>query len=329
MHIGLTYDLRSDYLAEGYSAEDTAEFDSPATIDALDGALRQLGHQTDRIGHARSLITRLAAGDRWELVFNIAEGLYGMGREAQVPAILDVYQIAYTFSDPLVAALCLHKGLTKLVVRQAGLPTAEYCLVQRIEDLDRVDLPYPLFAKPVAEGTGKGITPASKIADRQSLRDVCAELLTRHRQAVLVETYLPGREMTVGVLGTGAEARVPGTVEIVLRTGAEPEVYSYANKERSDDLVEYPLLSPEDDPQVRKAETIALAAWRALGCRDAGRIDFRCDAAGEPHFLEVNPLAGMHPTHSDLPTLCRAAGMPYVELVDRIVRSAAGRIGKR
>jgi D-alanine-D-alanine ligase len=329
MHIGLTYDLRSDYLAEGYGEEETAEFDSQVTIDGLDGALRELGHQTDRIGHARNLISRLAAGDRWELVFNIAEGLYGIGREAQVPAILDVYQIPYTFADPLVAALCLHKGLTKLVVLQAGVPTPDYCLIQRIEDTQRVSLPYPVFAKPVAEGTGKGITPASKISDAQSLRTVCAELLARYRQPVLVETYLPGREMTVGIVGTGTEARVLGTMGIVLRAEAEPEVYSYSNKELSEERVDYLLLSPEHDPQAREAEAIALAAWQALGCRDAGRMDFRCDSIGRPHFLEVNPLAGMHPTHSDLPMLCRMAGISYVELVDQIVRSAARRIGGR
>src|SRR5437763_268732 len=143
MRIGLTYDLRSDYLAEGYGEEETAEFDSEITIAGLENAVRHAGHQTQRIGHARSLIGRLAAGQRWDLVFNIAEGLYGLGREAQAPAILDVYQIPYTFSDPLVTALCLHKGLTKMVVRAAGVPTADYAVIERLADLDRLALPYP------------------------------------------------------------------------------------------------------------------------------------------------------------------------------------------
>src|SRR5436309_5222410 len=130
MKIGLTYDLRSEYLAAGYSDEETAEFDRAETIDALEGALRELGHQSDRIGHARQLIERLAAGDRWELVLNICEGLHGLAREAQVPAILDVYGIAYTFSDPLVMALSLHKGLTKTVLRDAGVPTPRFVVVE-------------------------------------------------------------------------------------------------------------------------------------------------------------------------------------------------------
>ena len=328
MQIGLTFDLRSEYLAAGFGEEETAEFDQAGTIDALEAALRELGHEVERIGHARQLVERLAAGGRWELVFNICEGLHGIAREAQVPAILDVYGIAYTFSDPLVMALTLHKGLTKTVARAAGVPTADFALVERPADADRIDLPLPLFAKPVAEGTGKGVTPASKITHRDALRPLCEKLLTQFRQPVLVETYLPGREFTVGLVGTGDKAAVLGTLEIILKQGAEQDVYSYVNKERSEELVDYPLVSAASDDEVRQAEQVALRAWRALGCRDAGRIDLRSDAHGHPHFIEVNPLAGLHPTHSDLPILCTQLGLPYQTLIDRIVRSARERIGK-
>ena len=325
MDIGLTYDLRQEYLAAGYGEEETAEFDRPDTIDAIEVALRGLGHRPDRIGNARQLVARLAAGDRWDLVFNICEGLNGLGREAQVPALLDVYDIPCTFSDPLRMALCLHKGMTKAVVREAGVPTPASALVETPDDLGRVALRYPLFAKPVAEGTGKGVTPASRVADAGALREVCGQLLARYCQPVLVEEFLPGREFTVGLVGSGEEAAVLGTLEIVLRPTAEPGVYSYVNKEFSEELVDYPLVRATEDEEVRRAEEVALRAWRALGCRDAGRIDLRSDAAGRPHFLEVNPLAGLHPQHSDLPMLCTALGMAYVELIDRIVRSAATR----
>lgn len=154
MHVGITYDLRDDYLAEGYGEEATAEFDRVETIDGIATSLLELGHQVDRIGRARQLVQRLAAGDRWDLVFNICEGLKGMAREAQVPAILEVFDIPYTFADPLVLSLCLHKGLTKMVVERAGLPTPKSMLVETLRDLDDVPLAFPLFAKPVAEGTG-------------------------------------------------------------------------------------------------------------------------------------------------------------------------------
>ncbi len=328
MLIGLTYDLRAEYLAAGYSEEETAEFDRPDTVDAIESALRSLGHATQRIGTARQLVQRLAAGDRWDLVFNIAEGLRGLGREAQVPCLLDVYDIPYTFSDPLVMALCLHKGLTKLAVRNAGVPTPDFALVRTLDDLARVDLPYPLFAKPVAEGTGKGVCPASKVRDPAALRQLCASLLSRFPEGILVETYLPGREFTVGLVGTGPGARVLGTLEILLRPQAEAEVYSYANKENSEELVDYTLVRPDQDAEVAQAESLALTAWRALGCRDAGRLDVRSDASGRPQFIEVNPLAGLHPTHSDLPMLCTALGIRYDTLIGWIVDSAATRVGK-
>jgi D-alanine-D-alanine ligase len=326
MLIGLTYDLRADYLAAGYSAEETAEFDGIATIDAIDSALRELGHQTDRIGNGRHLIDRLAAGARWDLVFNFAEGLHGTAREAQVPAILDLYEIPYTFSDPLVLAICLHKGLTKTVVGQAGVPTPPFAVVKRIEDLQTIDLPYPLFAKPVAEGTGKGITADSKIKDLDSLFRVCQDLLTRCRQPVLVETFLPGREFTVGILGSGDEAQVIGSMEITLLPSAEAEVYSYKNKSRYEEFCRYSPRRAADDPEVARAEQVALAAHRVLGCRDASRVDIRSDGQGRPHFLEVNPVAGLHPKDSDLPMICGFFGMTYRDLIEKIVTAASFRV---
>jgi D-alanine-D-alanine ligase len=326
MKIGITYDLRSDYLAEGYSEEETAEFDQPATIEGIEGSLAELGHQPDRIGNAKRLVERLARHDRWDLVFNIAEGMHGVTREAQVPSILDAYDIPYTFSDPLVLSLALHKNLTKMLVHQAGIPTPAFALVTEPAQVDAVNLPFPLFAKPVAEGTSKGINATSKIVDRHALHQVCSQLLEQYRQPVLVETFLPGREFTVGVTGTGCTAQIVATMEINLLPGAEAEVYSYNNKEQCDDFVRYKLVRPHDDHVVHRVEEIVLASWRALNCRDGGRIDIRCDAKGEPNFIEVNPLPGLHPQHSDLPILCGFAGIPYVDLIDRIVRSAQKRM---
>jgi D-alanine-D-alanine ligase len=325
MMIGLCYDLRDEYLQMGYSEEETAEFDRLSTIEAIEGALQRLGHRTDRIGHARQLIARLTAGDRWDLVFNIAEGLHGSGREAQVPCLLDLYGIAYTFSDPLVMSLSLHKGMTKRVLRDGGLPTPAFAVVDDLRQLAELALPYPLFAKPVAEGTGKGIDAGSVLHDVDALRRRCALLLERYRQPVLIERYLPGREFTVGITGTGPRAEVLGTLEVVLRDEAEPGAYGYVNKENCEELVEYRHVR-NDDPMVLAAEAVALAAWRLLGCRDGGRIDLRACADGIPQLIELNPLAGLHPEHSDLPMICTAVGLPYDALIERIVTSASARL---
>jgi D-alanine-D-alanine ligase len=326
MLIGFTYDLRSDYLAEGYGEEETAEFDQLGTIEAIEGALQALGHEVDRIGHARSLVERLARGDRWDLVFNICEGLRGAARESQVPALLDVYEIPYTFADPAVLAVCLDKALTKMVVRAAGLPTPDWHVVRVLDDLATFDLQFPVIAKPIAEGTGKGIDAASKVIDAASLRNTCRRLLAAYNEPVLIEQFLPGREFTVGILGTDKDAAVLGTLEVLFGPHAEPDVYSYRNKEHSEALMSYRLVRPSDDKQVAQAEMIALAAWRAVGGCDGGRLDLRCDLDGAPQLMEVNPLAGLHPTHSDLPMLCTELGMEYVELIERIVESARLRI---
>jgi D-alanine-D-alanine ligase len=326
MKIGLTYDLRSEYLAMGYSELATAEFDRDDTIEAIESTLRELGYETERIGHAKELAKALTQGRRWDLVFNIAEGLHGIGREAQVPALLDLYNIPYTFSDPLVMSLTLHKGMTKRVLRDAGVPTCDFLVAENEADAAAVTFAPPYFVKPVAEGTGKGITPASIVSGRDELPGAVKELLFAFKQPVLVESFLPGREFTVGIVGTGKKAKAIGSIEVVLLSNAETGVYSYVNKEKCEELVEYRLVLAEEDPVVREAEQIALDAWRILGCRDGGRIDLRCDAAGKPQFIEVNPLAGIHPEHSDLPIICNKKGIPYKVLIGDIVRSAATRI---
>lgn len=326
MKIGMTFDLRSEYLKAGYSEDETAEFDRDDTIFAIESALAELGHRPERIGHARALIERLARGHRWDLVFNIAEGLYGMGREAQVPAILDLYGIPYTFSDPLVMALTLHKGMTKRVVRDAGVPCCDFAVVMEPADLNAVDFEPPYFIKPVAEGTGKGVSAASIVHHRDGLAAASASLVSHYRQPVLVEQFLPGREFTVGVIGTGSEARALGSLEVSLLQTAEPNVYSYTNKAYCEERVAYRVVRPEESRVAARAEEIALAAWRVLGCRDGGRVDVRCDAGGSPQFMEVNPLAGLHPEHSDLPILCTALGIAYIQLIEWIVTSARKRV---
>lgn len=322
MLIGLTYDLRQEYLAMGFSEQQVAEFDSPHTVEAIEQSLQRLGYATERIGHLRSLVQGLGQGHRWDLVFNIAEGIGGYGREAQVPALLEAYGIPCTFSDPLTLCLSLHKGMAKRVIRDLGLPTPNFAVLESPDQAQGLELTYPLFAKPVAEGTGLGISPASRVEDPGQLEQVCAQLLARHGQPVLVEEFLPGRELTVGLMGSGAKAKVIGVMEVSLRPGAEEEVYSYHNKENCEQLVTYRRVKGR---LALQAGELALAVWQGLGCRDAGRVDLRCDGQGHPSFLEVNPLAGLHPEHSDLPILCGLVGRDYNWLIEGIMRSALAR----
>ncbi len=325
MRVGLTFDLRSEYLAAGYSEVETAEFDQPATIDAITAALGRLGFEVDQVGSARRLIARLTAGDRWDLVFNVCEGLHGFGRESLVPALLDAWQIPYVFSDPLACAVTLHKGVAKHIIRGHGLPTPDFVVVDAAEDLRGLTFGFPVFAKPVAEGTGKGVSSASKAASLEELSLVTRRLLDQYRQPVIVEAFLPGREFTVGLIGTGSAARAIGTMEVHLGPKADPGIYTFDNKEHWEGRVTYSLL--QEEPLRAQIEELAVRCWRALGCRDGGRLDFRLDEAGNPSFLEANPLAGLHPGHSDLPFICRFMAIPYDELIRGIVASALSRAG--
>ncbi|MDD4192856.1 MAG: ATP-grasp domain-containing protein [Mangrovibacterium sp.] len=322
MRVGLTYDLKSDYLALGYSAEETAELDQEATIEGIEKSLRHLGYQPERIGHARALMQRLQDGDRWDLVFNICEGMYGDGRESLVPALLDYWQIPYVFSGPATMALTLDKALCKRVVRDAGIPTPDFCLIRSEADLTAKKPAFPLFVKPVSEGTGKGISEHSLVNSEKDFRLVCLDLLHRFRQPVLVESYLPGREFTVGVVGNGHEARVVGVMEVVFRDHTR-EIYSYENKQNYEEVVDYRAVHGE---LAGKCGELALRVWDVTGARDGGRVDMKLNTAGNPEFMEINPLAGLNFHDSDLPILARLNGMNFDALIGAIMEAAGKRI---
>ena len=324
MKVGFTYDSKKEYLAMGYSEEAAAEFDSEVTIAAVISAIEAMGHRVDAVGNARSLVRRLAAGERWDLVFNIAEGVNGRGRESQVPCLLDVYDIPYTFSDPLVCATTLDKSVAKRLVQCAGINTACFALVHCQGDLGNVTLPYPVFAKPLWEGTGKGVDGASRIETPSALASKAMRLLAEFRQPVLVEEYLPGREFTTALLGTGSSARVLGSMEIRIRGKAPARDYSYEIKENWQQFVDYTGI--EEPGLRREVESLALRAHQVLECRDASRVDIRLDRDGKPAFMEVNPLPGLNPPHSDLPMIARREGMTYNHLIAAIVESAAERL---
>lgn len=324
MRIGLAFDLKSAWMSQGLSEEEAAEFDAEETVQAIETALQTLGFEVDRLGNARQLMPLLLEGERWDVVVSLCEGLYGLGRESLVPCLLDAWQIPYAFSDPLALAATLHKGVAKRLVREAGVPTPDFAVCADALDVHEALLPWPCFVKPVAEGTGKGVAAASRVRSRDELMAACQHVWRQFRQPALVETYLPGREFTVAVLGTGREAEVLGVLEILLAPEADAAGYTHRNKADYTRLVRYALAT---DPVALQAGQVALAAWKALGLRDVGRVDLRCDAAGAPQFLEANPLPGLHPVDSDLPILCRLAGIDYQELWRRIMTAVCARLG--
>jgi D-alanine-D-alanine ligase len=300
--------------------DETAEFDKQETVDAIAGSLKQMGHVTEPIGNAFQLIDALAHGRSWDIVFNIAEGLYGDGRESVVPAILDQYKIPYVFSGPVIMGLSLNKHLAKLVVAASGVPVSPGCLITELKDLDNCNLKYPLFVKPVSEGTGKGITDKSLVHSPEELLKMVGWVLTEFLQPALIEEYLPGREFTVGVVGYREEAVAIGGMEVMTINNLP---YSVEVKENYQNYCTY---KPLDADITDECKSVALSAWKALDAVDAGRIDLKADRNGRICFIEANPLAGLNPIHSDLPILARMYGIEYQTLLEIIMKAAIRRI---
>ena len=302
--------------------DETAEFDKQETVDAIENSLKIMGHETELIGNVFQLIDSLAAGRRWDIVFNIAEGLYGDGRESVVPAILDQYRIPYVFSGPVILGLSLNKHLAKLIVAEAGVPVSPGMLVSEMTDLENLKLTYPLFVKPVSEGTGKGITDKSLVNNISELRKMIEWILKEFNQPALVEEYLPGREFTVGITGSGNKAIAIGGMEVIT---VDNLPYSVHVKENYHDYCKYvPLAEDIAD----ECKDVAVKAWKALGAVDGGRVDIKADRNGKICFIEANPLAGLNPVHSDLPILGRMYNIDYQKLLEMIMASAISRIKK-
>ncbi|MBF0428746.1 MAG: D-alanine--D-alanine ligase [Magnetococcales bacterium] len=326
MIIGLTYDLRDDYRHLGLDEEKLAEFDQPETLDAIEAALHSGGYQTIRIGNVRALARALVAGQRWDLVFNIAEGLRGRSREAQVPALLEAYDIPYLFSDPLTLAVSLDKAMSKRLVRDAGIPTAPFAVLDTEADLNHCAVPWPNFLKPLYEGSGKGCLMDSCVGNQEERLAIFRHLRQRFEQPVLAETLLPGREFTVAIVGNNARIRLLAVAEIIFGKEADSGFYTFNNKEFSSSRVTYRRV---EDAEARLAGENGLAIYRLLGCRDAGRVDFRADGKGIPQFLEINPLAGLHPTLSGMPIMAKQMGWGYSQLIHAMVEGALGRMSGR
>jgi len=324
LKVGLTFDLKEDYLKLGYSGDEVAEFDSLETIDYLDNTISSLGFEVIRIGNIFNLTNFLNSGDRCDIVFNICEGMYGIAREAQVPCLLDAYRIPYVFSEPDILNLTLNKGLTKLFLKQEGILTAEFKVVSQLHELQYINIPFPLFVKPVAEGTSKGIDSHSLVNNQPELENSVNYLLNTYHQPVLVESFLPGREFTVGISGSGGDTKILGVMEILLNEHSPHPIYSYSVKKDWEKYASYKIAS---DPTALKCGRIAVDVWKIIKGKDAGRIDFRSDANGNPNLIEVNPLAGLNPVSSDLPILSRLNGISYNQLISEIMNSAIKRAG--
>lgn len=316
------------------SSDEFAEWDSKETIDAVAVALSALGDVISL--EATDDFPELLRDAKPDIVFNIAEGRYGVNRESHIPAICEFYGIPYSGSDPLTLSLCLDKARAKETLSHHGIPTARFAVVREVSEIARETktLELPLFAKPIHEGSSKGITERNFCRTAAELEAQVAFLIDKYDQPVIVEEYLPGAEFTCAVLGNGKTAKVLPIVGMnftSLPEGALP-IYGFEAKwiwDRPENpLKMFDCPAHIDAALARAIERVTLDAYRVLGCRDWSRIDVRLDDAGEPNVVEVNPLPGILPDPADnscFPKAARAAGMSYDELIQSCLKLAAMR----
>ncbi len=327
LKVGITYNLKQDFTRQENQPIDLLEeFDSEETVDAIGKALESEGHEVIKLGGDTGLIDRLRQASV-DIVFNIAEGHQGRNREAHIPALLEFLNIPYTGSDPLTLSLTLDKAMAKRIVVSQEVPTPRFKKVERMEDLDDLDLRYPLFVKLCFEGSSKGIRLDSKISDPQTLREKAKGLIETYGSPLLVEEFVRGPEFTVGILGNEAP-RVLGVMQIEIK-GIPPEesIYSLEIKREWEKKVRYrcpPSIAPS---LLKKIEEVALRSYRALECRDVSRVDIRVGEDQIPYFLEINPLPGLSPVYGDLVIMARSMGWDYATLVKTIFHHALKRYG--
>lgn len=327
LKVGITYNLKKDFSKrENQPIDLLEEFDSEETIDAIREVLESEGHEVIKLGGDTGLIDRVRQRPV-DIVFNIAEGLEGRNREAHIPALLEFLNIPYTGSDPLTLSLTLDKAMAKRMVMSQNIPTPPFKKIEKMNDLDGLDLHYPLFIKLCYEGSSKGVRLDSKISDPQFLEEKARELLKTYGSPLLVEEFVKGPEFTVGVLGN-EDPFVLGVMQIEIK-GRPPEesVYSLEIKREWEEKVRYHC-PPSIDPHLqKKIEEVALQSYRALECRDVSRVDIRVGEDRTPYFLEINPLPGLSPVYGDLVIMARSMGWDYARLVKTIFHQALKRYG--
>ena len=342
LRVALLYNLKHNApVAPDAPPDALAEYDSVETAEGIAEALRAGGHQVIPLEGDETLLDTLRQTSP-DICFNICEGHRGDARESQVPALLEMLGIPYAGSKVLAHALSLDKAMAKRVWRDCGLPTAPFQVLWRGDEPLSPELTFPLFVKPVREGSGMGINDNSVVYDEAALREQVRWVVHTYRQPALVETFLPGREFTVGLIGnTLATGEYPPSalydetgfhVFPVLEIDVSPIAEAgglYTSHVKSDLPLAPNYLCPAhiDEALATELKRLAVAAFQAIDALDMSRVDFRLGADGQPYLMEINTLPGLNSTYSDIVMAARGEGMTYVDLVNEILNLAVIRYG--
>jgi D-alanine-D-alanine ligase len=331
MKIALTYNLKKK---DATKPEDYfSECDSEETINAIIGAIKSKGHNVEAIDVEYPKLLSYFRNNSVDMVFNIAEGKSGKFRESEVPAILDYLNIPYTGSDTFSLALALNKAITKKILKAENIPTPDFQVFTKGNETLDPALRFPLIVKPNCEGSAKGISKSNVVNNEKDLYKQVKEVLSAYRQEALVEEFIEGKELTVGILENGKTHVLP-ILEIDFASCKNSGEYFYSWKMKEYQGNKELGLIPDfhcparlDKDVEERVKEAALKTHRALGCLDISRTDIRLDKFNVPYVLEINPLPGLDPKESNFPLMAYAEGMKYEDLIEAIILSASERKG--
>jgi len=328
MKIGFTYDAKADYkLLPGDSPDKYAEFDSEETLSQIENALKSGGHHVERIGNAPALLQKIAEGKRWDLVFNIAEGVKGRNRESHVPMILELFGIPYSGSDALTMGITLDKAVAKILVSHYGVLTPEFLEIENLSQLAENEksfkLKYPVIVKPSEEGTSKGILPESVCRGFDDVKKITGLVIEKYNQPALIEEFITGIEFTVAVIENDPPFVLP-PVQILIKGNTDLGEEYYTHQRVENDDIKCICPAPMPKALEKKLKNLSLSSYKALGIKDFGRIDIRVDEKGTPYFLECNPLPNLG-LIDVFPLVAKAVGLTYDQIILRILHATLKR----
>lgn len=319
--VGLTYDLKKDYqFKKGDPVDANAEFDHPSTINVIADAIEANGFKVKKIGNVFRVLEKWDSLDV-DIVFNISEGISGRNRESQVPILLEMAGIPFVGSDALTLGLTLDKVIAKKIFIAEQIPTPKFFEIKSISELDGIDhCRFPLIVKPRCEGSSKGLNENSRVENAEELKKQVEYIVSSYRQPALVEEFVSGQEFTVAVVGN-EEPEVLPVVQIKIdgRLQLNDKFYTFARI--TSDRLEYICPAHINSDLKTKLTNLAIKTYKAVECRDFGRVDFRVDKEGNPYVLEINPLPSLS-TEDVFMLVAKQIGISYNEMIGKILQAA-------
>jgi len=322
--VGLTYDLKTDYeFKENDPPDANAEFDHPSTIKIIAQAIESNGFQVKKIGNASRLMENIDKLDV-DIVFNISEGLIGRNRESQVPMLLEMAGIPFVGADALSLAVSLDKIMAKKVFIADGINTPKFMEVKSGDSVNGLDhMKFPLFVKPRFEGSSKGLSETSRVANMEDLKKQVEHITSTYKQPALIEEFIRGEEFTVAIIGNDPPEVMPIVqIKIDGQLNLKDKFYTFGHIK--DDKLEYVCPAPINEALKKKISEMAVKTYNAIECRDFGRVDFRVDEKGVPYVLEINPLPSLS-TEDVFMLIAKNIGISYGEIIGRILKAALTR----